>query len=225
MNYLTYTNMVLQAVNEVPLTEQQFQAARGLQQFAKEAVNRAYHDVAQEFQWPWLQETTSALTLSGEKALVPTGEWTPIPVLDPYRDAIDWSSIYYKDSEDKRYSLVRLTWEEYEDNKEYYDGRSAARYIVESADGRSMGLIPYPETNIGTLYFRYWKRPTRFQYHSDEITIPDMHYNVIIDGALHHLWSFRGNVEQAQLAYARFEKGIKQLKLKYTNQSSKLRWV
>ncbi len=55
--YLDFTNLVLREVNEVPLSDSQFTAARGLQQFAKSSINRAYFDVsAASTEWPcWVQ--------------------------------------------------------------------------------------------------------------------------------------------------------------------------
>lgn len=229
MTYLEYVNIMLQALNEVPLTSTQFGSARGLHQFAKESLNRAYFDIIQEFKWPWMQDnadlTLGDLELSGERTLVPASTWTAIPVPNPYRDSVQWSSIYYRDGDGNKLTLKHLDWEVYEDGQNYYDEASEPRYIVESADGRSMGLIPFPEANVGKLYYKIWARPSRFSVHSDIIPMPDLHHNVLVDAALHHMWTFRGDVDQAQIAYQRYEKGIKKMKQKYTNQSFRMRWA
>ncbi len=231
MTYLEYTNIILQGINEVPLTSQQFQSARGLQQFAKEAINRTYFDIVGEYKWPWMHDLTDTSLgtpeLSGEKSLVPTTEWTTIPVANPYKDAVDWSTIYYTNADDDKKDLTYLNWEQYQDGQTIIDSLSEPKYIVQSADGRSMGLLPFPTdiSNIGKLYYRIWARPSRFEFATDEIPMPDIHYNVLVDGALHQLWSFRGNIEQAQIAYSRFEKGMKKMKQKYTNQTNRAWWV
>ena len=229
MTYLEYVNVVLQGVNEVPLTSQQFTTTRGLHQFAKESINRTYFDLIQEYQWPWMQSQANngidTLELSGERSIVPTTQWTQIPVTNPYKDSIDWSSIYYKDSLGEKYPLTVVSWDQFEDSQEFIENDELQRYIVQSADGRSMGIYKMPTTNIGKLYYRIWSRPSRFVNATDIIPMPDIHFNVLVDGALHHLWSFRGNVEQSQLAYARFTKGIKKMKLKYGNQTTRMRWV
>lgn len=230
MNFLEYTNIVLQATNEVPLTEQQHQHARGLHQFVKEAINRAYFDIIGEYQWPWMQPGENDLSngtpeLSGERSIIPTTTWITIPVKNPYKDSIDWSSIYYRDTEGSKVSLKFLSWEEYEDNQDRVDSEGSPKYIVQSADGRSMGLFGLPKDPKGKLYYRVWSRPSRFDLALDNIPIPDSHYTVLVDGALHHSWSFRGETEQAQIAYARFEKGMKKMKQKYTNQSTRMRWI
>ena len=228
MTYLEYVNIVLQGINEVPLTSQQFASARGLHQFAKESLNRTYFDMIQEHKWPWMQSldaSTDTLELSGERSIIPATLWTQIPVDNAYKDAIDWSSIYYRDSNEKKYVLRVIDWEQYEDSQEYIHEATEPRYIIQSADGRSMGLLRLPTEDIGKLYYRIWTRPSRFEFSTDVIPMPDIHFNVLVDGAMHHLWSFRGNVEQAQLAYARFEKGLKKMKLKYGNQTTRIRWV
>lgn len=182
----------------------------------------------QEHKWPWMQTQdagTDTLELSGERSITPSTTWTQIPVANAYKDAIDWSSIYYRDSAGKKYPLQVIGWEEFEDGQKYIEEYGSIKYLVQSADGRSMGLYSLPTEDIGKLYYRIWSRPSRFTLYDEVIPMPDIHFNVLVDGALHHLWSFRGNVEQAQLAWARFEKGIKKMKLKYGNQTIRMRVV
>jgi len=235
LTFIEYTNTVLQAINEVPLTSAQFGAARGLQQFAKDAVLRSYLDIMGEQKWPWqlgndLPGTTDTLQREGTRSLVVSERWNDILVDNPYKDAVDWSAIYYvaNDEQETRLTLPFLTWEEYEDFYDYVETRNPQypSYIVQSADGRKMGLAPYSEDmNGSTINYRVWWRPTLYTESTDDINIPDIHYPVLVDGALHHLWSFRGDNEQAQIAYARYEKGIKKMKIKYGNQTKRLRWI
>lgn len=232
MTYLEYTNIILQSINEVPLTSQQFSGARGLHQFAKESINRTYFDIIQEYKWPWMHslETNAidTLELSGERSITPTATWTQIPVDNAYKDAIDWSSIYYRNADGDKQTLIWIGWEEYEDRQDYVDGYDQPKFIVQSADGRSMGLMgldDFTDPTVGKIFYRLWTRPSRFTFAEDIIPMPEMHFNVLVDGALHHLWSFRGNVDQAQIAYSRFEKGISKMKRKYSNQSLRLRSV
>jgi hypothetical protein len=231
MTFIEYTNIILQAANEVPLTSTQFSSARGLHEFTKEAVNRTYHDIIGEYRWPWMVNsddlTQGTPQLSGERTITPLDVWTVIPVTNPYKDSIDWSTIYYRNLEDTKQTLDVLTWDVFEGNQKYYEDLTGEpRYIIQSADGKSFGLLPQPETGEeGLLYYKIWARPSRFEFATDVIPMPDENYSVLVDGALHHLWSFRGNIEQAQIAYNRFEKGLKKMKQKYTNQSTRLYWI
>lgn len=229
MTYLEYTNIVLQAVNEGPMTAQQFAAARGLQQFAKDSVNRAYFDIVEEHQWPWLQSkdatAVDSLELSGERSIIPLTQWTQIPVDNPYKDAVDWSSIYYRDSEGTKHPLTLVSWDQYEDSQDFIDRETKTCYIIQSADGRSMGLSKLPTENVGKIYYRIWSRPSKFQFATDEVPMPDMHYTALVDGALHHMWSFRGDTNQAAMAEQRFLRRLTKMKRKYGNQSIRMRWV
>jgi len=227
MNYIEYTNIILQAINEVPLSPQQFPTARGLQQFSKEVINRTYFEIVAQDVWPWMQQgddTLGTKELTGERSVVPIDTWTQIPVTNPYKDTIDWSTIYWKDKDGIKSSLTELDWEQYEDSSIAEEG--VPRYIVKSADGSSMGLLPFPtDDDKGKLYYRIWSRPSRFNLYTDEVPLPEQDYTVLVDGALHHMWSFRGNVEQAQLAFARYEAGLKRMRKKYKNQLKKVYWI
>jgi len=46
--YLALTNEILGELNEVKLTSDNFASASGIQKFAKEALSRAYFDIANE---------------------------------------------------------------------------------------------------------------------------------------------------------------------------------
>ena len=229
MTYLEYTNIALQAINEVPLTSQQFATTRGLHQFAKDTVNRVYFDIIGEYKWPWMipNEGTAAgtLELSGERSLIPTSTWITIPVTNPYKDSIEWETIYYKDSEELKYPLKVLSWNEFEEMQEEVEGCNTPKYIVQSADGRGLGLFALPTEKVGKLYYKLWERPSAFTLDTDVIPMPDLHSNVLIDGILHHLWNFRADSEQSQIAYQRFTYGLKKMKQKYTNQTTRMRWV
>ena len=53
--YLGLTNEILGELNEVQLTSSNFGIAKGIQKFVKDAVNRAYFDIANENpEFPWL---------------------------------------------------------------------------------------------------------------------------------------------------------------------------
>ena len=60
--YLVLTNSILSELNEVQLTSSNFGAAKGIQQFVKNAVNRAYFDIANENpEFPWLSTTCAGV--------------------------------------------------------------------------------------------------------------------------------------------------------------------
>jgi hypothetical protein len=58
--YLALTNDILGELNEVQLTSTNFTSATGIQKFIKDAINRAYFDIANENpEFPWLSNTVS----------------------------------------------------------------------------------------------------------------------------------------------------------------------
>lgn len=60
--YLVLTNSILSELNEVQLTSSNFGAAKGIQQFVKNSVNRAYFDIANENpEFPWLSTTCAGV--------------------------------------------------------------------------------------------------------------------------------------------------------------------
>ena len=64
--YLSITNDILGELNEVQLTSSNFLTAKGIQKFVKDAVNRAYFDIANENpEFPWLATTTTNATEYG----------------------------------------------------------------------------------------------------------------------------------------------------------------
>lgn len=230
MTFLDYVNAVLAEVNEVALSPQQLNTARGLHLHVKNSVNRAYLDIINtpEAKWPWLQKSDSqpqGSVLSGERS-IPTvlgQEWYMIPVTDPYKDVVDWENIYLLNDEGNKLDLVGLSWPEYQDLPDLIEGEP--RFVVQSADGKSLGIVPVPQDKTYTIKFRVWERPSRFKNFSDVVPIPEQFSNVLIDGATHYVWRFRENLDQANFSFQKFERGVKDMKRNYGNQSiRRLRW-
>jgi len=64
--YLSITNDILGELNEVQLSSANFSDAKGIQKFVKDAINRAYFDIANENpEFPWLATTTTNATEYG----------------------------------------------------------------------------------------------------------------------------------------------------------------
>ena len=61
--YLNLTNELLREMNEVELTSSTFGSAVGIQQHAKDCINRGYLDIVnEEPQWPFLATAESGAT-------------------------------------------------------------------------------------------------------------------------------------------------------------------
>ena len=90
-----------------------------------------------------------------------------------------------------------------------FDGGGVPRNIVRTPDNNYL-LYPYPDKQY-TLIFDYFTFPSDLSAHGDTTSIPDRFAPVIVDGASAFVYQYRGETQQYQLNFARFEQGIKNM--------------
>ena len=90
-----------------------------------------------------------------------------------------------------------------------FDGGGVPRNIVRTPDNNYL-LYPYPDKQY-TLAFDYFTFPSDLAAHGDTTSIPDRFAPVIIDGATAFVYQYRGEMQQYQLNFGRFEQGIKNM--------------
>ena len=90
-----------------------------------------------------------------------------------------------------------------------FDGGGVPRNIVRTPDNNYL-LYPYPDKQY-TLVFDYFTFPSDLAAHGDTTSIPDRFSPVIIDGATAFVYQYRGEMQQYQLNFGRFEQGIKNM--------------
>ena len=61
------------------------------------------------------------------------------------------------------------------------------------------------------MTFDYYTFPADLSAHGDITTIPDRFAPVVIDGATAFVYQYRGEMQQYQLNFSRFEQGIKNM--------------
>ena len=83
------------------------------------------------------------------------------------------------------------------------------RSIVRTPDNNYL-LHPYPDKAY-TLAFDYYTFPADLSAHGDTTTVPDRFAPVIVDGATSFVYQYRGELNQYQLNFSRFEQGIKNM--------------
>jgi len=83
------------------------------------------------------------------------------------------------------------------------------RSIVRTPDNNYL-LHPYPDKAY-TLAFDFFTFPDDLSAHGDITTIPDRFAPVVIDGATAFVYQYRGEMQQYQLNFERFEQGIKNM--------------
>jgi|TARA_R110001592_G_scaffold35175_5_gene119951 hypothetical protein len=213
--YLTLCNLVIRRLNEVELTASDFATATGIQALVKDAVRSSIARINQmEFEWPFnAAEETDTLIVGQEEYVWPS-----------FFKAVDWNTFQIQASTSLGSSFSTLkfierdTW--YKTHRDADDtagtaGRSIPLYVF-PAHGSGYGVSPSPDKTYA-LKFRYFLNFTDVTNHDDVTRIPESYDNVLIDGAIYHMYLFKDNLEAAQLANIAFEKGVKNLQSLYIN--------
>ena len=91
---------------------------------------------------------------------------------------------------------------------QFEDG-GVPRSIVRTPDNNYL-LHPYPDKAY-TLAFDFYTFPADLSAHGDITTVPDRFAPVIVDGATSFVYQYRGELNQYQLNFSRFEQGIKNM--------------
>ena len=90
-----------------------------------------------------------------------------------------------------------------------FEGGGVPRQIIRTPDNNYL-LYPYPDKQY-TLAFDYYTFPADLSAHGDTTTVPDRFAPVIVDGATSFVYQYRGELQQYQLNFERFEQGIKNM--------------
>ena len=90
-----------------------------------------------------------------------------------------------------------------------FDSGGVPRSIVRTPDNNYL-LYPYPDQAY-TLVFDFYTFPDDLSAHGDITSIPDRFAPVVVDGATSFLYQYRGELNQYQLNFGRFEQGIKNM--------------
>jgi len=90
-----------------------------------------------------------------------------------------------------------------------FDNGGVPRNIVRTPDNNYL-LYPFPDKQY-TLAFDYFTFPSDLSAHGDTTSIPDRFGPVIVDGATAFVYQYRGEMQQYQLNFGRFEQGIKNM--------------
>lgn len=220
-NYIGLVNDINRRLNEVELTEQNFNTATGYYSFAKDAVNSAIRHINQEeFEWPWNHVEATEITVPGV-----------VRYSYPYdAKTIDMDSFRIKGDQDlniKTSRLKILSYEEYLDkyvDSEYNSttaDRAIPRFVVRSPS-RELLFVPSPKDAYEIVY-EYYTLGYDLNLYSDVPSLPEQFRHVIVDGAMYYVYQFRGDLQAAQLALQKFQDGIKSLRSLHINRTEYLR--
>ncbi len=209
--YLQLTNELLRETNEVVLTSGNFSGAIGIQQFAKDCVNRAYNDiVSAEPRWSFLATGESGATdpFYGNVYVetVAGQRWYELKAssssITTDYGAVDWNDFYLTtigvsgaSSPYTSKNLSFMTLEEWKDHFRSSENQDDAdtqnygepRYVIRSPDARKFGVSPIPD-KVYRVWFYAWDLPTALSSHGDTIVFPDMYAPVLMARARYYMY-------------------------------------
>jgi hypothetical protein len=206
-------------MNEVELTAASFASARGFQIQCKNAVNDAINYLNhREYGWPFSHNTqTETLVATQTRYTIPAGT-----------QHVDYET--FRISKDATLGVAATTLRVL-DYKEYVDkfieqesttGVGAVPIYVFRTPDNNYGLYPYPDKAY-ELKYEFYSRPTVLVAATDTTTIPEQFKQIIVDGATAYAYQYRGEAQQYQLNFARFEEGIKHMQSILLNRTDYMR--
>lgn len=211
--FLEITNFVLRDANEVPLTEASFGSSRGLQTFAKEAVNRSLMDIANEsLQWSWLKDSTA----DGLKTQVTVDgtQWYnfQLPAGDPFAH-VDINTITSTDADGVVCRLLPVTYLEWDNLYREADATDTGepQRVIITDEPDTFGISPVPD-DVYTISFTAWKSAASLTDALDTIPFPDQFFNVLVARARYYLWDFKDDQVKASRADKEYRYGVNRMK-------------
>ena len=244
--YLGLTNEVLRELNEIPLTSANFGNAVGLQQFVKDAINKAIFDIAnEEPQLPFFATAVSGGTdpFYGNVTVATTAgtRWYTIKAgssgITTDYSTVDWDDFYLTtinvSGETSPYVskglkfLTLADWRRYSRDNENADdaeGSDAKHgepiYVIKSPDNRKFGLSPIPD-KVYNVHFYAFDKPTALSAHGDTMVLPEQYSNVVTARVRYYVWQFKESPQQAAFALDDYKKGMKHMKSNLMNPTPK----
>mgnify|MGYP001453355416 FL=1 len=233
--YLQATNELLREINEIVLTSSNFANAIGIQQHAKDCINRAYNDiVTSEPRWSFLSTGESGSTdpFYGNVNVetVAGTRWYELKEssssLTTDYGAVDWNDFYLTtigvSGESTPYTSRNLRyvtledWKDFRRESENIDDTDSQNWgepnvIFRSPDGRKFGLSPIPKKVYRVWFFAY-DLPTALSAHGDTVVFPDVYVPVLIARARYYMHQFKENMQAAAFALDDYKKGLRQMK-------------
>lgn len=214
-NFIGLVNDVNRRLNEVELTSSNFSSATGFYAHAKDAINSSIRYINQsEFEWPFNHVTQEdSLSAGISRYLLPVDCKT-----------VDYDSFRIKENSSLGNATVKLSILSYE---EYLEKNIAQEYST-STNNRGVPshviqspsleyIMTPPPDKAYTLVYEYYRIPVDLESYDDVPEIPERFRHIIVDGAMHYAYLFRGDTQDAQLTKQKFDEGIKNMRTMLIN--------
>lgn len=217
--YLDITNEVIARFNEVALASATFTSARGFQIQCKNAVNHAIDYInTSEYAWPFNHNTETDTLVAGTTRYA-------IPTTAKHVDYDTFRLVKDDSLGCAGGTLTTLDYKEYIDRfisqEDTSDVGALPRYVFRTPDNK-YGLYPYPDKAY-SLRFEYYAFTTALSAATDVPAIPEQYRATIVDGATAYGYQYRGETNQYQLNFQRFEAGIKHMRSLLINRTDYIR--
>jgi hypothetical protein len=220
-DYIGLVNDVNRRLNEVELTSANFATATGEYGMIKDAVNSSIRYINQhEYEWPFNHVTEEdTLTAGIVRYAFPADAKT-----------IDFDSFRIKRNDtlgNDTKKLKILSYEEYLENyvDSEYNTSTGARampdYVFRSPSSE-YGFVRNPDKAYDIVY-EYYRLPVDLINSTDVPSIPEQFRYIIVDGAMHYAYLFRGETQEAQVAQVKYLDEIKSMRSLYVNRYDYIR--
>jgi len=204
--YIQLVNEVLRDVNEVPITSVEFPTARGVQDFVKKAVNRAYMDIVNaSTEWPWLTNTGGTNRFQ-QVSTVADQQWYALG----QSHNIDLTTVMLINGTDK-FPLEYISYDHWAQSNKVTEDSALPCAIFKHPTNDLYGLSNTPD-DVYTLEFSLWDPATEFVNDVDLMPFADQYYTVLINRALFYVWMWRENLDHANMVDKTYDEGLKEMK-------------
>ena len=211
-DFLGLVNDVNRRLNEVSLTSSNFDTATGEYGMIKDAVNSSIRYINQhEYEWPYNHVTAEETMTAGVvRYAFPADAKT-----------LDFDSFRIKRNDTLGNDTKRLgilSYEEYLDKHvdiEYNTSanRSMPDFVFRTPN-QEFGFVKNPDKAYEYVY-EYYRLPVDLLNTTDVPTVPEQFRYIIVNGAMHFAYMFRGETQEAQVTQQRFMEEIKSMRSIY----------
>ena len=219
-DFLGLVNAVNRRLNEVELSTSNFASATGFYSQAKDSINASIRYINQsEYEWPF-NHNTEELTLTAN---------TSRYAFPADAKVLDFQTFRIKQNTSLGNATTKLSELSYE---EYLDKYIAQEYNSTSIQGVPTKVVQAPNLHFVLtpepdkayeLVYEYYNFPTDLAIATDVPTIPERFQHVIVDGAMHYGYLFRGNTQDALVMKEKFDEGIKHMRSQLINRTPYVR--
>jgi len=218
-NYLTLSNRVLNALNEVELTSANFANSKGIQTSVKEFINRSVNDIyTAELEWPFLHTDGTVTTVAG------TAEYA----LETGFKSVDVDTAYLIEADTDIKVIPYIPYVQF--NNQFRerdldptttDNRAKPEYFYLTQDDK-IGLTPVPDKEY-TFFYEYWATHTDLSAATDEPVLPARYQDAVISRSEYYVHQLRADLQAASLKNSEYENKITRMRIDLINKPDYMR--